>query len=70
MTGTLILHEEPDSSDPETLRDAFSLKVIPITFFLVRVKPNLFQPKFMFSFEAKLEMKKHQFNFELVSIVS
>ena len=24
----------------------------------------------MFSFKANLEMKKHQFNFELVSIVS
>ena len=48
----------------------FLYKVIPITFFLVSLKPNLFQPKFMFSFEANLEMKRHQFNFELVSVVS
>ena len=25
VTGALFLHEEPDPSDPETLRDAFSL---------------------------------------------
>ena len=37
---------------------------------LVSLKLILFKPKFMFSFEASLEMKKHQFNFELMSIVS
>ena len=33
-------------------------------FILVSLKP-----KFMFSFEANLEMKNHQFNFELLSVV-
>ena len=37
-------------------------------FILVSLKPILFKPKFMFSFEANLEMKNHQFNFELLSI--
>ena len=39
-------------------------------FILVSLKPILFKPKFMFSFEANLEMKNHQFNFELLSVVS
>ena len=39
-------------------------------FILVSLKPTLFKPKFMFSFKANLEMKRHQFNFELMSIVS
>ena len=34
------------------------------------LKPILFQPKIIFSFKANLEMKKHQFNFELLSVVS
>ena len=39
-------------------------------FILVSLKPILFQPKIMFSFKANLEMKKHQFNFELILVVS
>ena len=38
-------------------------------FILDSLKPMLFKPKFMFSFEANLEMKNHQFNFELLSVV-
>ena len=39
-------------------------------FILVSLKPIFFKQKFMFYFEANLEMKKHQFNFELLSVVS
>ena len=34
---------------------------------MVSLKPNLFQLKFMFSFKANLEMKRHQSSFELIS---
>ena len=40
-------------------------------YFLYRqFKPNLFHPKIMFSFKANLEMKRHQFSFELVSFMN
>ena len=39
-------------------------------YFFVSLKPIFFKPKFMFSFKANLEMKRHQFDFELISIVN
>ena len=38
--------------------------------FFISLKPTISKPKFMFPFKANLEMKKYQFNFELISIVS
>ena len=58
VTGTPFLYKEPEPSDLKLQETLFF--VSNFYYFLCRqITPNLFQSKFMFSFETNLEMKKH-----------
>ena len=69
VIGTPFLYDEPEPSDLKLQETLFFINN-SLYFILVGLKPIIFKPKFMFSFEANLEMKKHQFKFELLSVVS
>ena len=67
VTGTPFLYKESEPSDMKLQETLFFVNNFRY-FIDFTLKPT-FSNIFMFSFRANLEMKKHQFSFELISIV-
>ena len=68
VTKTLFLYQEPKPSNLKLQETLFV--VSNFSYFIIgQLKTNPFSNIFMFSFKANLEMKMHQFSFELISIV-
>ena len=70
VTGTLFLYQNLTPMIQKLQETLFFISNFSYYYFWLAKNQSFFQPKIMFFFKSNLEMKKHQFNFELILVVS